>query len=1451
MAIAERFKGLFRKRALKELEDPEARRRLLQEACDEASQARALDKSGTGEWRSSLRIIAEAFQEVGQDETELYRFADAAFPDDEYWLSELVKALVRRDKFELLDLSYLEREAARQGMNLSLWRRLLEERRRQGDQAMIVDSLERVAIGLGSYFPSIDESEWLDVDTESEARSLFYDSFDDALESVLKSTRSDPQAEHVLMLGSQHFPERAEICGRLAELYRDRDDGSPKALEYALRGLLYSPEDVDMKLFAGRLLCDRSGHEEEGMEMLRQVLEARPDDPDAVRTLGKILVQSKQTLNDEDAGIVRKWHNLHTDDVDAAVALADFHANRGDIDTNALEIYRKAVTHSPNRAKYLRLIGKSHASQGNWTGVIDIFDKIHEEGDDSEDTIIPLATAYAEMGRIDDSAVTLFQQAIQLGSRHDAVHNQLCRHLYQSAPQDPASIRQFKESLKIHPDCMWARLGVIGHLVRARDFGKALDEAAALLKENGNDIELQRLAAESLAGNFHRLQVRKVISLPPKTALAVLEQANQLHPDALPITSALVRSRLANNVRDMETAKMLGEICRRDPDEIELRIARADLLWELDQRDNAAMLYKELIERWRAMGGVSIKTQAIVRQERARILHRVAEFLMQPPGPKAEDMDILLEAALDPEANQDLVLAVARHMVETDHAHPMRLAFLERALAFAPGDELLERAVAESRAARGNPRPALKLGLAALIRKRYDASTVSLLRAALSYTRKEHLGEDVGRNLDDLARRGRALPEDVIRVWAQIVAIGQFWKPEFAKLMQRAVELEPNNPKLAGSLARCYEAAGEDQKAAELYRRVVDLLPEDDETVLSLARTHARLQRNTPEVLELASRAYEIAPEEADLGLHLAAVLLGTGQTHEAADILDRLLGEDAAVNQRVLTLLEQAAPLSSNHAEILLLLSKCYVRVGKIEQALVTLVRLHTQYTQYMGDLMACYDEIIRVAPDNARAHVERAILYKIMGQVEEAAEDLAEAAHLAPNNQDILEEYEEVLEFAVNTATAPSFDMLLRLTELRLDLENAEGASEIIDRALEMKPKNRAALLLKVKCLMGLGQHDEAHEAIRNLTDDDTKAVLLQSLSRQFEESHEYLRAAEVLTEALEISPDQRDLLERLRNLHVQQAREQNTTTDRQRILGELSPSARSRYEIRERLGKGAMGEVFLAYDRELDELVVLKILGKHFAKDPAAHARFKNEAKAARKLSHPNIVRIHDIGEEGGLKHISMEYVPGGDLRTMLQREKRILTLDESISIIRQIARALVHAHGEGVLHRDIKPANILIGTRGKMKLSDFGIAAIAHPEIARGGLIDSASQGTIFGTPIYMSPEHFAGDPLSVASDIYSLGILFYELITGLPPFCRGSVSYHHQYTKPAPLAPEVPGVISKVIFRCVEKKPERRYQSAVELLQALDEYDGIRRERGSSPRIRKLKADESQKEEDPV
>ncbi len=272
------------------------------------------------------------------------------------------------------------------------------------------------------------------------------------------------------------------------------------------------------------------------------------------------------------------------------------------------------------------------------------------------------------------------------------------------------------------------------------------------------------------------------------------------------------------------------------------------------------------------------------------------------------------------------------------------------------------------------------------------------------------------------------------------------------------------------------------------------------------------------------------------------------------------------------------------------------------------------------------------------------------------------------------------------------------------------------------------------------------------------------------------------------------------------------------RQKVFGSLSERAQGRYELREQIGTGAMGVVYKAYDRELDEIVVLKVLPEHFGSDPEALQRFRNEAKAARKLAHPNICRIHDIGEEGGRKHISMEYVGGGDLSARLKAFGGRLTPGESIRIIQETARALAHAHGEGVLHRDIKAANIMLTTSGRVKLSDFGIAALfAGPGNSING---PDTGGTVIGTPLYMSPEQFDGGRLTPASDLYSLGILFYEMLTGATPFTRGSIPYHHRFT-PAPRIDSLPDDLWDIIQRLLRKQPDSRFQYAEDLLRALD------------------------------
>jgi len=260
-------------------------------------------------------------------------------------------------------------------------------------------------------------------------------------------------------------------------------------------------------------------------------------------------------------------------------------------------------------------------------------------------------------------------------------------------------------------------------------------------------------------------------------------------------------------------------------------------------------------------------------------------------------------------------------------------------------------------------------------------------------------------------------------------------------------------------------------------------------------------------------------------------------------------------------------------------------------------------------------------------------------------------------------------------------------------------------------------------------------------------------------------------------------------------------------------------SRYEIQGLLGKGGMGVVYRAHDRDLDDAVAIKTLrGEALTADPTLLDRFKQEIRLARRITHPNILRTHDLGETGGLRYLSMEFVKGLTLKQLVEAGD-ILPTPVGLRIAKQICAGLAAAHEVGVIHRDIKPQNILIESTGGLKIMDFGIARLKEEH-------GMTAEGTVVGTPDYMSPEQARGKPLDFRSDIYSTGVVLYEVFTGTPPFDGDTplavVLKHIQENPPSPQArnPKIDPKISQIVLKCMQKDPKDRYQTINELYEAL-------------------------------
>lgn len=276
--------------------------------------------------------------------------------------------------------------------------------------------------------------------------------------------------------------------------------------------------------------------------------------------------------------------------------------------------------------------------------------------------------------------------------------------------------------------------------------------------------------------------------------------------------------------------------------------------------------------------------------------------------------------------------------------------------------------------------------------------------------------------------------------------------------------------------------------------------------------------------------------------------------------------------------------------------------------------------------------------------------------------------------------------------------------------------------------------------------------------------------------------------------------------------------------------NPTLNGRYQLIEQIGSGGMAVLYKAQDLELDRTVAVKVLRPSLVDDPEFLTRFKREARSAANLSHPNIVTVHDVGQDGPNTHyIVMEHVPGQDLKGLI-REQGAFEVDDALAVVIEVCKGVGYAHRAGLIHCDLKPQNILVTPENRIKVVDFGIAR------ALSTTVDEETQEIVWGSPHYFSPEQAAGETLTPASDVYSIGIILFELLTGEMPFTgqdyQALALAHFTDSPPSILDvnPALPPELDRIIKKVLSREPSSRYRTADQLGRILQKY----RDQGQQP-----------------
>jgi len=1392
------------------------REQAIQDAIDICRKARlkAPDSHNFAVTDAVFDDLLDAYEKYGLDPAEVWWAADAVFSDNPRWLEALAARALADKSTDRVTLQILRRQSERDPENLPLLLRLIDCYRATGDEYMQAH-VSAQALRLATAFrkksarslPRGVTHELCDALIDELGQNLAY--------MYLAMDRDDDEALELYVHAIERDVTQTDFLGVVSRKFMADGRTDAKAIEVYEEAVAFDPDNRALRHFLARVYLDHD-RPEEGVTILRGLLQASPLDPEIRETLVDFLALHREHWIPGDLDLLVAHLNSHPDAADLIKTLAEHFLASEDLGDQAIDIYRRAVAQGIDRARCLRLLARHHAERDEWKQVVDHLEQVARiEGSYTSDVVVPLATAYSSIGRADDNVIPIYEAAVEAGSRAGPIHDTLSRYLYLNKRQDPDAIQQFRQTIEIFPDCKWAALGLLQEHLRSGNYSLAFEEAIAVLKREPGEREILHLVARALAHEPNPRFLAQIHELGDNSAREVLRLAHHEKPSAKRIALTLARSEIRTGSREARLIPVLRTALLAEPEDPEIARALSETLWRSGREAEGAEIDLQMLG-WipsarvgaRAGSDDTLDERLIAARQAAM---RLSGYYARQGKTSSQAIEVLWKAYDLGVCADEAIVFLARHLATAaDNRGRCDQQLLIRAVQLQPHDSVLRLALLRDKASRGDVREPLRWCLEQLRASPGRRVVRELLREVINSSGKEDLGNAV---LGQLRGLCSAHPDD--RELAEIAArahqIANVMNPQVRAIFETALNGESEDPRLLANLARSYFDAGEDTKAAELYSTLLDHQPDHQEAQVKLAKLYARLHRRTPDALSLVARARSHDKDDVDLGLFHAELLLESEKTEEGMAILEDILNRTPARSGDVLAVAERHRHLAEDSPRGLLLLARVYIQAGEPDDALHMLDTLQLVGEVPINDLESIYDDLVENFPEHVRARMERAVLHKVAGRYEEALADFEALVAEEGPTPAILAEQAEVLQLLLQEDREPSLESLRKLAGLHEMAGETEEAVKIFRRILERAPDDVEIRRALARASLELDRLDEAVDQLRRCPPHLEVAHCLSDAARAFERKSQWGKAVDTLRLALETGHATAEDQVRLSRLE-QRVRQEKAAQSARSVIQELPDRAQERYELLQQIAVSEDDAIYRAYDRKMDEVVALKVLPPDFPEEAEDIKLFFARAEALKAFSHPQVVRVLDIGRDIPRRYIAMEYLTGGDLAAKIRRVRGPLSIPEVRKLALDLAETLHAAHEAGLVHGALGPGKILYNIDGKIKITGF-VPGPQSPWIGHG-----AEKGATGQAP-FRSPQMRKGASPTAADDIYAFGALLYSVVSGKTPEVEAGAGDPARSELAAPIRRAGPA-LSRVILRSLAPTTEERYSSFQEVLEAL-------------------------------